>query len=108
MPQPAIVPSHHDTAPVAPNGRLPAPARRHRAWSSDTLETAIAATTPAILRLLEDGVPRSRRTLVQALAASHAKADVTCTLMRLAVTGRLDEAHGRYSLPSEPGPDRSG
>ena len=83
---------------------MPAPARRRRAWSSDTLEATIAVTAPAILRLLEDGVPRSRRTLVQAHAASHAKTDVTCTLMRLAVTGHLDEDRGRYSLPSEPGP----
>ena len=106
MPQLAIVPpqADPDAAPVAPDGRLSAAARRRRAWSSDTLEAAIAATTPAILRLLEDGVPRSRRTLVQALAASHAKTDVTCTLMRLAVTGRLDEARGRYSLPSDSEP----
>ena len=76
--------------------------RRHRAWSSDTIEATIAATAPAILRLLQDGVPRSRRTLVQALAGSHSKADVTCTLMRLAVTGRINEDRGRYSLPSEP------
>ena len=101
MAQLAIVPPHPDpdAAPATPDGPLPAPARRRRAWSSDTLEAAIAATTPAILRLLEDGVPRSRRTLVQALAASHARADVTCTLMRLAVTGRLDETQGRYTLP---------
>ena len=104
MPHLAIVPPHPDTAPVAANGRLSAAARRRRAWSSDTLEATIAATAPSILRLLEDGVPRSRRTLVQALAASHGKADVTCTLMRLAVTGRLDEAHGRYSLPSDSEP----
>ena len=101
MPQLATSPSHQHAAPAAAR---PAAARRHRAWSSDTLEATIAATAPAILRLLEDGVPRSRRTLVQALAASHAKADVTCTLMRLAVTGRLDEARGRYSLPNDPEP----
>ena len=104
MPQLAIVPSHPDAAPVAANGPLPAPARRHRAWSSDAIEATIAATAPTILRLLQDGVPRSRRTLVQALAGSHNKADVTCTLMRLAVTGRLDEDRGRYTLPSEPVP----
>ena len=104
MAQPAIAPPHHGTAPAAPNGPPPAPARRHRAWSSEALEATIAATAPAILRLLEDGVPRSRRTLVHTLADSHGKADVTCTLMRLAVTGRLDEARGRYTLPSEPVP----
>ena len=102
MPQLVIVPPHPDTAPVTPSGPRPARLRRRQAWSSDALEATIAATTPSILRLLEDGVPRSRRTLVQALVASHAKADVTCTLMRLAVTGRLDEARGRYSLPSDP------
>ena len=46
-------------------------------------------------------MPRSRRAIVQTLAATHAREDVRCTLMRLVVTDRLGEANGRYTLPDE-------
>jgi hypothetical protein len=55
--------------------------------------------TPDILALLGDGVPRSRGTIVAALADRHPKDDVRRTLMRLAVTERLVEKGGRYTLP---------
>jgi hypothetical protein len=42
---------------------------------------------------------------VAALAGQHAKEDVVRTLMRLAVTGRLVETGGRYTLATEPGPE---
>ena len=61
-------------------------------------------TAPAILELLGDGVPRSRRAIVEALAGRHGKDDVVRTLMRLAVTGRVDEVGGRYT----PGPALGG
>jgi hypothetical protein len=64
----------------------------------------VACTTPAILDLLKDGVPRSKGAIVAALAGRHAKEDVVRTLMRLAVTGRVDEAGGRYTLGASPGP----
>ena len=70
-------------------------------WGSNTIEAIVAATSPAILTLLADGVPRSRRTIIQALASTHAKEDVKCTLMRMAVTDRLGELSGRYTLPTE-------
>jgi hypothetical protein len=44
-------------------------------------------------------VPRTRGTIIAALADRHAKDDVRRTLMRLAVTGRLVETGGRYILP---------
>ena len=50
-----------------------------------------------------DGVPRSKGAIVAALAGRHGKADVVHTLMRLSVTGRLDEAGGRYRLGAEAG-----
>lgn len=61
---------------------------------------------PEVLALLADGVPRSRATIVAALADRHAKEDVRRTLMRLAVTERLVETGGKYTLPTpeaEPG-----
>jgi hypothetical protein len=61
---------------------------------------------PEVLALLGDGVPRTRSTILAALADRHAKADVRRTLMRLAVTEQLVETGGRYTLPAaeaEPG-----
>jgi hypothetical protein len=69
----------------------------HYPSSADT-EAMIARVAPAILALLGDGVPRSRRAIVAALADRHPKDEVVRTLMRLAVTGRLAEAGGKYTL----------
>ena len=67
------------------------------------LEAVIARTAPAILELLADGVARSRPAIAAALAARHDRRDVTLTLMRLAVTGRLDRSGGKYALGPEAG-----
>jgi hypothetical protein len=56
--------------------------------------------------LLSDGVSRTRGTVIAALAGRHPKDDVRRTLMRLAVTERLVETGGKYTLPAaeaEPG-----
>jgi hypothetical protein len=60
----------------------------------------VARTAPAILELLGDGIPRPRSAIITALADSHSKEDVVRTLMRLAVTGQLDESERKYSLAS--------
>jgi len=70
---------------------------------SAAIEAVVARTTPAVLGLLADGVPRPRAAIVAALAGRHGKADVVHTLMRLSVTGRLVEAGGRYGLGAEAG-----
>jgi hypothetical protein len=61
-------------------------------------------TAPAVLELLKDSVPRSKRAIVAALADRHGKQDVTRTLMRLAVTGRVVEHGGKFTLPPIDGP----
>jgi hypothetical protein len=66
--------------------------------SADT-DAMVARVAPAILELLEDGVPRSRAAIVAALADRHPKDEVKRTLMRLAVTDRLAETGGKYTLP---------
>jgi hypothetical protein len=72
--------------------------------SSEETHAMVARVAPTILGLLGDGLPRSRREIVAALAPRHAKDEVVRTLMRLAVTGRLAEAERKYRLPSpEPG-----
>ena len=78
---------------------------RHQ--GSAEIGAMVARTAPAVLELLADGVPRRRAAIVAALAGRHAKDDVVRTLMRLAVTGRLVETGGKYTLATEPdhGPD---
>jgi hypothetical protein len=71
--------------------------------SSADLNAAIEQITPEVLALLGDGVPRTRGTIIAALADRHPKGDVKRTLMRLAVTERLVETGGKHILPT-PGP----
>ena len=66
----------------------------------------IARVAPVILALLGDGVPRSRRAIVAALADQHPKDEVRRTLMRLAVTDRVVEAGGKYGLATSEGADQ--
>jgi hypothetical protein len=62
------------------------------------MDAMIVRVAPTVLALLGDGVPRSRRAIVAALADRHPRDEVARTLMRLAVTGRVAEAGGRYTL----------
>jgi hypothetical protein len=65
--------------------------------SSKDTDVMVARVAPAILELLGDDVPRSRRTIVAALADRYPKDEVKRTLMRLAVTGQIDDASGSRS-----------
>ena len=67
--------------------------------SSEDTDAMIARVAPTVLALLGDGVPRSRRAIVAALADRHPKDEVRRTLMRLAVTDQVVEAGGKYGLP---------
>ena len=68
------------------------------------LNAMIERVTPAILGLLADGVPRTKAAIVEALAGRHAEEDVALALIRLAVTGRVGETGGKYTLGVVPGP----
>jgi hypothetical protein len=83
-----------DAVPLCYLTRMPAT----KSWSSADFEAVIERVAPDILTLLSDGVPRSRATIVAALADRHPKGDVTLTLMRLDVLGRLVERGGKYTL----------
>jgi hypothetical protein len=74
--------------------------------SSADLDVMIERVAPDVLTLLADGVARSEAAIIAALVSRHAKDDVTLTVMRLDVVGRLDLQGGRYTLPAaeaEPG-----
>jgi hypothetical protein len=80
-----------------------APARSSRTSplsGSAEIDAMVARTAAFVLELLRDGVPRSKNTIIAALADRHPKEDVVRTLMRLAVTGQLNEANRMYSLAS--------
>ena len=74
--------------------------RTSRLSGSAEIEAMVARTAPSVLELLRDGVPRSKNTIIAALADRQPKEDVVRTLMRLAVTGQLNEANRKYSLAS--------
>ena len=71
-----------------------------RLSGSAEIEAMVARTAPSVLTLLAGGAPRAKSTIVAALANQHPKKDVVRTLMRLAVTGQLNERQGRYSIAS--------
>jgi hypothetical protein len=70
-----------------------------KVWASSDINVVIARVAPEILALLAESVPRTKTTIVAALADRHPKDDVQRTLMRLAVTEQLVETGGKYSLP---------
>jgi hypothetical protein len=74
--------------------------RATKSWSSADFNALVERVAPDILALLGDGLPRSRTTIVAALADRHPKDDVKRTLARLAVTERLVEKGGKYTLPA--------
>jgi hypothetical protein len=65
---------------------------------SAEVNAMVERVAPAILELLGDGVPRRKPAIVAALAGRYDKQDVVHALIRLAVTGRVEEAGGRYAL----------
>src|SRR4051794_20997770 len=73
---------------------------------SDAINTMVKRVAPAILGLLADGVPRPKAAIVEALAGRHDRQDVLHTLVRLTVTGQVDEAGSEYTpgTASQPRP----
>ena len=62
------------------------------------LNATIERVAPDILALLADGVPRTKAAVVDALAGRHDKQDVVHALVRLTVTGRVEDTGGKYAL----------
>jgi len=62
----------------------------------------VVRVAPAVLELVADGTPRSKAAIVEALAGRHDRQDVIGALIRLSVTGKVEEAAGRYTLAAKP------
>jgi hypothetical protein len=73
------------------------PSPYERAGSAE-INAMVERVAPAILELLADGVPRSKPAIVEALAGRHDAEDVKLALIRLAVTGQVEESGGKYAL----------
>ena len=91
-----------------PRAKTPAirkPSPYERAGSAE-LNAMVERVAPAILELLADGVPRTKPAIVAALAGRHDKQDVVHALIRLSVTGDVEQTGSRYTLaaPGEDGP----
>jgi len=69
-----------------------------RYTSSADTHAMVARIAPSILELLGDGVWRSRKAIVAALAEQHEKDEVVRPLMRLAVTGQILAVDSKYTL----------
>jgi hypothetical protein len=65
---------------------------------SAQVNAMVERVAPAILELLADGVPRPKAAIVAALAGRHDKQDVVHALVRLAVTGRVEDTGGKCTL----------
>ena len=75
------------------------PRAKHSAMTGTAeLNVAIERVAPDIPGLLADGTPRTKAAIVGALAGRHDAEDVTLALIRLAVTGRVEETSGKYAL----------
>jgi HEAT repeat protein len=72
---------------------------------SAELNAMVERVAPSILELLADGVPRRKPAIVEALAGRHDKQDVVNALIRLSITGQVEEMSGKYTLASGPAPD---
>src|SRR3954451_5223312 len=70
---------------------------------SAELAEMIARVTPSIIELLADGVPRTKAAIVEALAGRHAEADAALALVRLAVTGQVEDTGGKDVLAAVDG-----
>jgi len=69
-----------------------------RYTSSADTHAMVTRIAPSILELLGDGLLRSKKAIVAALADRHEKDEVELTLMRLAVTGQILAVDSKYTL----------
>src|SRR3954464_7359687 len=98
--------THMPTNPHKPTASRAKPATFTGSASVNALIDQVA---PAILRLLADGVPRTKGVIVQALAGRHGAEAVALALIRLSVTGDVEQTGSKYTLaaPDEDGPPKA-
>jgi hypothetical protein len=65
---------------------------------SADVNAMIDRIAPSVLALLADGVPRTKGVIVQALARWHGAEAVALALIRLTVTGEVEQNGSKYTL----------
>src|SRR3954451_52107 len=93
MSRPGSHPRHRTRMPTS--ARKPSP---HEFTGSAELNATVERVAPSLLELLGAGVPRREPAIVEALAGRHDRQDVVHALIRLAVTGQVEDTGGKYAL----------
>ena len=92
--------------PTSPRKPTASRAKPATFTGSAAVHALIDRVTPSVLALLADGVPRTKGVIVQALAGRHGAEAVALALIRLSVSGEVEQAGSKYTLaaPGEGGP----
>jgi hypothetical protein len=96
--------------PTSPRKPTASRAKPATFTGSASINALIDRVAPSVLELLADSVPRTKGIIVQALARRHAAEAVALALIRLSVTGELEQAGSKYALatPGRPRPPKDG
>ena len=84
--------------PTSPRKPTASRAKPATFTGSASINALIDQVAPAILGLLADGVPRTKGVIVQALAGRHGAEAVALALIRLSVSGDVEQAGSKYTL----------
>ena len=84
--------------PTSPRKPTASRAKPATFTGSASINTLIDQVAPAVLALLADGVPRTKGVIVQALARRHGTEAVAFALIRLTVTGEVEQSGSKYTL----------
>ena len=84
--------------PTSPRKPTASRAKPATFTGSADVHASIDRVAPSVLALLADGVPRTKGVIVQALAGRHGAEAVALALIRLSVTGDVEQAGSKYTL----------
>ena len=90
--------------PTSPRKPTASRAKPATFTGSADVHALIDRVAPSVLALLADGVPRTKGVIVQALAGRHGAEAVALALIRLSVSGDVEQAGSKYTLAA-PGGD---
>ena len=84
--------------PTSPRKTTASRAKPATFTGSASTNALIDRIAPSVLALLADGVPRTKGVIVQALARRHGAEAVALALIRLTVTGEVEQSGSKYTL----------
>ena len=84
--------------PTSPRKPTASRAKPATFTGSADVHALIDRVAPSVLALLADGVPRTKGVIVQALAGRHGAEAVALALIRLSVSGDVEQTGSKYTL----------